>query len=70
MKKFQQNMNRELKRPYPDRRRQEPQCISVVTFGNGPDADILNCPIWIVCINIVSIEMLRSKMPNGMMHSE
>eukprot|EP00095_Tigriopus_kingsejongensis_P003377 maker-scaffold153_size302544-snap-gene-2.16 protein:Tk03377 transcript:maker-scaffold153_size302544-snap-gene-2.16-mRNA-1 annotation:"hypothetical protein DAPPUDRAFT_245213" len=63
MKKFQQNMNRELKRPYPDSRKLEAQCISVISFGNANDADILQTPIWILIINIVSIEMLRSKLP-------
>lgn len=63
MKKFQQNMNRELKRAYPDRRKLEAQCISVISFGGSADTDILNCPIWIIVINIVAIEMLRSKMP-------
>jgi len=65
MKKFQQNMSRELKRPYPDRRKLEAQCVSVVAFGNGvtADTDILDWPIWILCINIVAIEMLRSKLP-------
>lgn len=67
MKKFQQNMNRELKRPYPDRRKLEAQCINAVAFGNansaGPDADLLSCPVWIICINIVAIEMLRAKLP-------
>ncbi len=70
MKKFQQNMNRELKRPYPDRRKLESQCVSVVAFGNSsvvpPDTDILDWPIWILCINIVAIEMLRSKLPPGL----
>ena len=67
MKKFQQNMNRELKRPYPDRRKLEAQCISAVAFGNatnaGAEVDILDCPVWIICINIVAIEMLRAKLP-------
>lgn len=67
MKKFQQNMSRELKRPYADRRKLEQQCVSAVAFGSGAAAassdadDILDCPIWILCINIVAIEMLRSK---------
>jgi hypothetical protein len=69
MKKFQQNMSRELKRAYPDRRKLESQCISVVAFGNSstvtPETDILDWPIWILCINIVAIEMLRSKLPQG-----
>ena len=67
MKKFQQNMSRELKRPYPDRRKLEAQCVSVVAFGSGitADTDILDWPIWILCINIVAIEMLKSKLPPG-----
>ena len=77
MKKFQQNMSRELKRPYPDRRKLESQCISAVAFGsnvanggagtnsaNGSEDDaVLSCPIWVICINVVAIEMLRSKLP-------
>merc|ERR1711936_322679 len=35
MKKFQQNVNRELKRQYPDRRKLESQCISLVSFGTS-----------------------------------
>lgn len=61
MKKFQQNVNRELKRQYPDRRKLERQCISVISFGSS--SDILDCPIWILCINVVAMEMLRSKIP-------
>ena len=66
MKKFQQNMNRELKRPYPDRRKLESHCISAVAFGSSSaTADLLDCPIWVICINVVAIEMLRSKLPSG-----
>ena len=46
MKKFQQNVNRELKRQYPDRRKLESQCISLVSFGTS-SSDILDCPIWV-----------------------
>ncbi len=60
-------MNRELKRPYPDRRKLEAQCVSAVAFGNaanaGADVDVLDCPVWIICINVVAIEMLRAKLP-------
>ena len=65
MKKFQQNMNRELKRQYPDRRKLEAQCISAVAFGGEAGTDLLDCPIWVLSINIVAMEMLRSKMPMG-----
>ena len=39
MKKFQQNLSRELKRPYPDRRKLESQCLSAVAFAAGEDED-------------------------------
>merc|ERR1739844_190454 len=60
MKKFQQNVNRELKRQYPDRRKLESQCISLVSFGTS-SSDILDCPIWILIINVVAMEILRTK---------
>ena len=71
MKKFQQNMNRELKRPFPDRHKLECQCISAISFGGPPVAaneagktkDMLELPIWIMAINIVAMEMLRTKLP-------
>merc|ERR1711874_350213 len=62
MKKFQQNVNREIKRQYPDRRKLESQCISLVSFGTS-SSDILDCPIWILIINVVAMEMLRTKIP-------
>ena len=71
MKKFQQNMNRELKRPFPDRHKLECQCISAISFGGNPEGDsnnnkqkdVLDLPIWIMAINIVAMEMLRTKLP-------
>ena len=71
MKKFQQNMNRELKRPFPDRHKLESQCISAISFGasnssTGSDSstgNVLNVPIWIMAVNIVAMEMLRTKLP-------
>jgi len=63
MKKFQQNVNREIKRQYPDRRKLESQCISLVSFGTS-SSDILDCPIWILIINVVAMEMLRTKIPH------
>jgi len=76
MKKFQQNMNRELKRPFPDRHKLECQCISAISIGgpkttsgegesggDGKMKDILDLPIWIMAINIVAMEMLRTKLP-------
>jgi len=85
MKKFQQNMSRELKRSNPDRIKLENQCISAIAFGgfdmdetsSGSDGsssmpneslnrdDPLRAPLWILVINIVAMEMLRSKLPPG-----
>jgi len=62
MKKFQQNVNRELKRPYPERAKLESQCISTLALVRG-EAEVLDCPIWLMLINVVALEMLKAKMP-------
>lgn len=64
MKKFQANVNRELSRAYPDRRRLETQCLSIISFVKS-ESDILECPIWIMIINVVAMDMLKSKLPTG-----
>ncbi|TRY72070.1 hypothetical protein TCAL_05410 [Tigriopus californicus] len=62
MKKFQQNVNREMKRNYPDRRKLECQCISTIAFSKN-EPELLDSPIWIMLINVVALEMLKAKMP-------
>lgn len=62
MKKFQSNINRELRQAYPDRRRLELQCLSAVSFVKSEN-DILDCPIWVLVINVVAMDMLKSKLP-------
>lgn len=62
MAKFQANLKRELRNAYPDRRRLEKQCLSAVAFVKN-DRELLDCPIWILIINVVAIEMLKSKLP-------
>lgn len=62
MKKFQQNVERELKRAYPDRRKLEAQCISAVSFVKN-ETDILDLPCWVMLINVVAMDMLKSKIP-------
>lgn len=64
MKKFQSNVNRELRRAYPDRRRLETQCLSAVAFVKS-ESDILECPIWVLIVNVVAMDMLKSKLPPG-----
>ena len=65
MKRFQQNMNRELRRAYPDRRKLENQCICCISFVKDAP-DLLDLPVWIMVINIVAMDMLKSKLPPGM----
>ncbi|XP_066247403.1 uncharacterized protein exp isoform X1 [Euwallacea similis] len=62
MKKFQSNVNRELRRAYPDRRRLECQCLSAIAFVKN-ESELLECPIWILIINVVAMDMLKSKLP-------
>jgi len=62
MKKFQQNVARELKRAYPDRRKLEAQCISAVAFVRN-EPDVLEQPCWVMLINVVAMDMLKSKIP-------
>ncbi|XP_017959467.1 uncharacterized protein LOC108653477 [Drosophila navojoa] len=62
MKKFQSNVNRELRRAYPDRRRLETQCLSALAFVKSEN-DILECPIWVLIVNVVAMDMLKSKLP-------
>ncbi|XP_067008896.2 uncharacterized protein exp isoform X2 [Anabrus simplex] len=62
MKKFQQNVNRELRRAYPDRRRLECQCLCAVAFVKS-EPELLECPIWVLIINVVAMDMLKSKLP-------
>lgn len=64
MRKFQSNVNKELSRAYPDRRRLETQCMSMLSFVKTEN-DILDCPIWILIINVVAMDMLKSKLPPG-----
>ncbi|GFR09992.1 dwarfin sma-2, partial [Trichonephila clavata] len=62
MKKFQQHISRELRRAYPDRRKLETQCICVVGFVKD-NTEVLDMPCWIMIINIVALDMLKSKLP-------
>lgn len=64
MKKFQSNVNREMSRSYPDRRRLETQCLSALAFVKSEN-DIIDCPIWVLIINVVAMDMLKSKLPPG-----
>lgn len=62
MRKFQQNVNRELRRTNPDRLRLESQCVTAISFVKN-EPELLDSPIWILIINIVALEMLKAKLP-------
>lgn len=62
MKKFQANITQELCRAYPDKRKLEQQCFSIVGLARDAD-EILNLPCWVMVINIVAIEMLNERFP-------
>lgn len=64
MKKFQSNVNREWRCAYPDRRRLECQCLSAIAFVKS-ESELLECPIWVLIINVVAMDMLKSKFPPG-----
>ncbi|XP_054157595.1 uncharacterized protein LOC128955941 [Oppia nitens] len=61
MNKFVDNIQNELKNSYPDRRLLESQCISCVAFVRDC-RNILELPIWIMIINIVALDLLKSKL--------
>ena len=65
MKRFQANVCRELKSAYPDRRKLEDQCISCIAFVKDAN-DVLDVPVWVMIINIVALDMLKSKLPPSM----
>ncbi|RWS25883.1 uncharacterized protein B4U80_04275 [Leptotrombidium deliense] len=65
MKKFQSQVNKELRSAYPDRRKLENHCISVIAFVKDAP-NILDLPVWCLIINIVALDMLKSKLPPTM----
>ncbi|XP_015516432.1 uncharacterized protein LOC107221813 isoform X1 [Neodiprion lecontei] len=60
--KYQTNLSRETRRAYPDRRRLETQCLSAIVFVRT-EADLLQCPVWVLIVNVVGLDMLKSKLP-------
>ena len=62
----EQEQNKEqdklLELTIPNFRKLESQCISLVSFGTS-SSDILDCPIWVLMVNVVAMEMLRTKIP-------
>ncbi|GAU88409.1 hypothetical protein RvY_01117 [Ramazzottius varieornatus] len=65
MKRFIQNIAHELKGPYLNRRKLELQCFTSIFFGQNDTEDILDAPCWVMVINIVALDMLRSQLPEA-----
>ena len=62
IKKFQQNITKELRNTYPNRQKLEQQCIIVIGFVRDTD-NILDLPVWVMLINILALDMLKSRLP-------
>lgn len=64
IQKFESNMERELRKTYPNRGKLEAQCILPLAFAkNSPQ--LLGCPSWVMIINIVALDMLRNSLPSA-----
>jgi len=61
MSKFKSILGRESRRPFPNRRRLQNLCISVISFVVD-DHKMLNLPSWIMIINIVAIDLLKTEL--------
>jgi len=62
MKKFQASVARELRSVYPDRKKLESQCICAIAFVKDSD-NLLNLCSWVLLINVVAIDLLKSRIP-------
>lgn len=62
MKKFAASISSEILKVYPDRKKLETQCISAIAFVKD-NSEVLDCPCWVMLINIVALDMLKSKYP-------
>ncbi len=38
------------------------QCVSTIALVHN-EQEVLDCPIWIMLINVVALEMLKAKLP-------
>ena len=64
IKKFQANITRELKtNGQPNRAKLENQCIVSIGFVRDA-ANVLDLPVWLMLINVVALDMLRSRLPS------
>jgi hypothetical protein len=69
IKKFQANITRELRSSYPNRAKLENQCIVGVGFVKDAE-NVLELPVWCMLINIVALDMLRSRLPPNLFRNQ
>ncbi|OQV13866.1 hypothetical protein BV898_11866 [Hypsibius exemplaris] len=63
--RFKKNIDKEMKRSYPDRRKLELQCFTSIVFGEQiGDGGHLDFSCWIMLINIVALDMLKIDFPS------
>ncbi|XP_055346060.1 uncharacterized protein LOC129593656 [Paramacrobiotus metropolitanus] len=62
MKRFTTNISNAMKKPFIDRKKLEMQCVVNIHFGDVQKSH-LESPCWILLLNIVAMDMLRSQMP-------
>lgn len=62
MAKFEQAMAKEMVSAYPDRRKLEQKCIVVIGFVRDHPRSVLEMPIYVMFINIVALDLLKSKL--------
>lgn len=61
MRKFTTNINREYGRIYPESKRLERQCLSAISLVKTNN-NLINCPLWILVINVVAMDMLKNRL--------
>eukprot|EP00092_Neocalanus_flemingeri_P107170 GFUD01137550.1.p2 GENE.GFUD01137550.1~~GFUD01137550.1.p2 ORF type:complete len:184 (+),score=76.90 GFUD01137550.1:36-554(+) len=61
MGKFQHTISREMRRDKPDWGKVRQQAISSLAFVQGCP-EVLDQPVWIMVINIVALDLLRSRL--------
>lgn len=61
MKKFETNLNRELRSAYINRSKLENQCVVCIAFVRD-SAHILELPVYVMIINIVALDLIKSKL--------
>ena len=60
MSTFIGHISRESRKDRPDIIGLERECISVIGFG--VDGDVLNMPVWCMLINVVALDMLKTRL--------